>query len=1089
MNFNSYFTIKHTSNLRILLLTLFFIVPLGTIYGQNQLITIAGKNITLLKAFDAIESQTQLSITYSRTKIDVNRTLSVDFKKQKLSIVLDKLLAGTGFTYKIEKGYIVLVPVPVKQEQTEATSKKIQGVIVDTNGDPVIGASIQEKGVAGKGTVSDLDGKFNLSVASNAVLLISYIGFQSLEVKVGNRTSLSLVLKEDHQLLDEVVVIGYGTMEKRAVTSSITSISSKDLVTGLGGSTIATALKGKISGMNVSETSSPNASASFQLRGVASINASSSPLIVIDGIPGGDLRSISQEDIQSIDVLKDASAGAIYGTRAAGGVILVTTKKAKEGPITLSYTGELSTEQVSRRPQVLDRDAFVRFGVGTDLGASTDWYGELLNEGALSQRHVVTLSGGRHTARIYATIMAQDQKGIAIGDNRKDYSGRINANFNLLNDLLEIGLHTEYREAHRDQRSSSSCFDMALKMNPTEHVYDSTSETGYNVLVGGSEYYNPLAEVMLKQTDNVDKWLKADATVKLNLPAGFSAQATLGWEDRQYQQTHYVSALHRTSLNGSYKGKGFHGYSKTVNVSFEPTINFMRVFADDHTVSAVAGYSYWENNSENFDMSNYDFPVDGVGAWDMGTGSWLSDGKAAMSSHKYPRERLISFFGRANYSYKDRYMVTGSVRHEGSSKFGKNHRWGTFWAVGLGWDISKEKFMEASKIDQLKLRATYGHTGNGIDNAGYFSYLKRYNEDGGFWYSNGTSMSNGGSVSEISPLANTLLTWEKGRKVNVGLDLTLLKNRLTLSADYYNDYYYDILQSRGKSIELLGIAYPAENIGKTRYYGLETQLSWQDHIGKVNYYVSANWSMEQNKRLFMDEQYVPYDYLKMTGQPTGTIYGLVATGFLTAKDIADGYPVMNGFNNIQAGDVKYKDMNGDGEINEFDRTVIGGDKPTCYFGIDLGFEWKGLEVTALIQGAYNRDLYNSDRTLLEGFQVIGQSYGQAYTNLLNRWTPETAETATYPRLTAGGNMYNYGNNWNSSLFVQNGNYIRLKNATVSYKLPENFCRNYLGGLRVKIFVQGQNLLTWSRTRLQDPEVTFTSYPLQRTITTGINLNF
>ncbi len=379
MNFNSYFTIKHTSNLRILLLTLFFIVPLGTIYGQNQLITIAGKNITLLKAFDAIESQTQLSITYSRTKIDVNRTLSVDFKKQKLSIVLDKLLAGTGFTYKIEKGYIVLVPVPVKQEQTEATSKKIQGVIVDTNGDPVIGASIQEKGVAGKGTVSDLDGKFNLSVASNAVLLISYIGFQSLEVKVGNRTSLSLVLKEDHQLLDEVVVIGYGTMEKRAVTSSITSISSKDLVTGLGGSTIATALKGKISGMNVSETSSPNASASFQLRGVASINASSSPLIVIDGIPGGDLRSISQEDIQSIDVLKMLLQVPLRN-KSSRWCHSSDYQESERRSITLSYTGELSTEQVSRRPQVLDRDAFVRFGVGTDLGASTDWYGELLNE-------------------------------------------------------------------------------------------------------------------------------------------------------------------------------------------------------------------------------------------------------------------------------------------------------------------------------------------------------------------------------------------------------------------------------------------------------------------------------------------------------------------------------------------------------------------------------------------------------------------------------------------------------------------------------------------------------------------------------------
>jgi len=288
---------------------------------------------------------------------------------------------------------------------------------------------------------------------------------------------------------------------------------------------------------------------------------------------------------------------------------------------------------------------------------------------------------------------------------------------------------------------------------------------------------------------------------------------------------------------------------------------------------------------------------------------------------------------------------------------------------------------------------------------------------------------------------------------------------------------------------LIGISYPAENIGKARYSGLELELSWMHRIGKVNYYASANWSMEQTKRIFMDEQYVPYDYMRMTGQPIGAIYGLVADGFLSAKDIADGYPVMNGFDNIQAGDVKYVDMNHDGEINEFDRTVIGGDKPTCYFGINLGLEWKGLEVSALIQGAYNRDLYNSDRTLLEGFQVRGQSFGQAYTNLLDRWTPETAETATYPRLTAGGNMYNYGNNWNSSLFVQNGNYIRLKNAVVSYKLPESFCRNYLGGLRVKIFVEGQNLLTWAGTKLQDPEVAFTSYPLQRTITTGINLNF
>ncbi len=543
-----------------------------------------------------------------------------------------------------------------------------------------------------------------------------------------------------------------------------------------------------------------------------------------------------------------------------------------------------------------------------------------------------------------------------------------------------------------------------------------------------------------------------------------------------YSENGLFKTSDANSYNTNFKYNRYLITSKVnINVTdeFKVSMSLMGRIEEGNQPGGISGTGYSDLLSNVWQTPNNAYPVLNPNGTYGGNASYTQNLYAQTTGSGYISSNTRDVVGTINLKYDFDKLVRGL-------------------SVGATGNISSQvrnAIVRTKQAQVFQYSITQRHTGNGIDNAGYFSYLKRYNEDGGFWYSNGTSMSNGGSVSEISPLANTLLTWEKGRKVNVGLDLTLLKNRLTLSADYYNDYYYDILQSRGKSIQLLGIAYPAENIGKTRYYGLETQLSWQDHIGKVNYYISANWSMEQNKRLFMDEQYVPYDYLKMTGQPTGAIYGLVATGFLTAKDIADGYPVMNGFNNIQAGDVKYKDMNGDGEINEFDRTVIGGDKPTCYFGIDLGFEWKGLEVTAFIQGAYNRDLYNSDRTLLEGFQVIGQSYGQAYTNLLNRWTPETAETATYPRLTAGGNMYNYGNNWNSSLFVQNGNYIRLKNATVSYKLPENFCRNYLGGLRVKIFVQGQNLLTWSRTRLQDPEVTFTSYPLQRTITTGINLNF
>ena len=296
-------------------------------------------------------------------------------------------------------------------------------------------------------------------------------------------------------------------------------------------------------------------------------------------------------------------------------------------------------------------------------------------------------------------------------------------------------------------------------------------------------------------------------------------------------------------------------------------------------------------------------------------------------------------------------------------------------------------------------------------------------------------------------------------------------------------------QNRGKSIQLIGQYYPSENIGKVRRYGGELSVTYQDRVSNFNYYISANWSCDQSKLLYMDEQYVPEEYLRQTGRPVGVMYGLVADGFFTSKEEIENSPVIEGFNNIQPGDIKYKDLNGDKVINEFDRTVIGGDKPYSYFGIDLGFEWKGLEFSMLWQGAYNRDYYLGDVTLTEGFQQNGQFYGQAYENMLGRWTPETAETATFPRLTAGGNNYNRGNGWNSSFWLRSGNYIRLKNISLGYNLPDSFCRNNLGGLRVKLFVNGQNLFTKSACDLVDPEVSFTSYPLQRCISTGINIRF
>jgi TonB-linked SusC/RagA family outer membrane protein len=832
-----------------------------------------------------------------------------------------------------------------------------------------------------------------------------------------------------------------------------------------------------------------------------------SPVAIVDGVER-DLYSIDPEAIESVTIQKDALSNMFLGMRSSRGALIITTKNPDaKGGFHLSLTGKFGISSALKsgpnplsayqyayllneallndgKSPLYTYDDFEAYRNGTSpyLHPDVNWKDAIMNNSTTSQAYNLNVTGGGRVAQYFVSLGYYSENGLFKTSDANSYNTNFKYNRYLITSKVNINVTDEFKvsmslmgrieEGNQPGGISGTGYSDLLSnvwqtpnnaypvLNPngtyggnasyTQNLYAQTTGSGYI----SSNTRDVVGTINLKYDfDKLVRGLSVGATGNISSQVRNAIVRTKQAQVFQYSITQ----------------QGNEAYDKYGDVSSQ-TNSYRSVSTYQYMYGKM--YVDWERQ----------FGMHGVKA------SLWGDTRTILNNYDLPM--IPSNIGqKVEYNYDNKYFAQAAVTESYYNRYDNGRRWGTFWAVGLGWDISKEKFMEASKIDQLKLRATYGHTGNGIDNAGYFSYLKRYNEDGGFWYSNGTSMSNGGSVSEISPLANTLLTWEKGRKVNVGLDLTLLKNRLTLSADYYNDYYYDILQSRGKSIQLLGIAYPAENIEKTRYYGLETQLSWQDHIGKVNYYISANWSMEQNKRLFMDEQYVPYDYLKMTGQPTGAIYGLVATGFLTAKDIADGYPVMNGFNNIQAGDVKYKDMNGDGEINEFDRTVIGGDKPTCYFGIDLGFEWKGLEVTAFIQGAYNRDLYNSDRTLLEGFQVIGQSYGQAYTNLLNRWTPETAETATYPRLTAGGNMYNYGNNWNSSLFVQNGNYIRLKNATVSYKLPENFCRNYLGGLRVKIFVQGQNLLTWSRTRLQDPEVTFTSYPLQRTITTGINLNF
>ena len=721
------------------------------------------------------------------------------------------------------------------------TRNQVSGRVTDAAGEPLVGATVVVVGTT-TGATTDIDGNYAINAPAAGQLKFSYIGYAEQTVEIGTQSVINITLQDDSQVLKDVVVVGYGTMEKKSVTSSITSIKGDDLTAGMGGSTIATVLQGKVPGLTISGSSSPNSSNGFQLRGVASINASQSPLVVIDGIPGGDMRALIQEDIESIDVLKDASAGAIYGTRAAGGVILITTKRAKQGRVSVNYTGEFSIESIRKYPDLLSSSEYVEYGLGEDYGSDTDWFKELTNELPFSQRHTVSLSGGTEAAQVYTSFMAQDQKGIVIGDNRKDYSGRINARFNLFDGLVEVRANAQFREAERDNRNSSGIFKMAFGLNPTIPLYDPENPSDYNVVGNGisGTSFNPVADIMLRTKNGKDQWLLADATVKINLMEGLSLQGTVGIDKRQYQEYTYVSHDHKESIDNSRRGGASHKFSKENRVSVEAYANYHRTFAEDHTLDVVAGYSFWQAGGESFSMSNYDFPVDGVGPWDMGAGSYLTDGRASMDSSKDPRERLLSLFGRANYSYKDRYMATVSFRREGSSKFGPNNRWGNFWAVSGGWRLSNEAFMRDIRwIDDLKIRLGYGVTGNNGFGNGYTTRMYTAND---MWPTNGIWQPGYGSVRNINPD----LKWEEKSELNVGFDFALFDNRLWGKFDLYYRQVNDMLYNVNAPMPPMVHDTVMKNIGSLENRGWEFELGG-DIVRSKNFRYTSSVRLSHNK--------------------------------------------------------------------------------------------------------------------------------------------------------------------------------------------------------------------------------------------------
>ena len=946
--------------------------------------------------------------------------------------------------------------------------------VTDESG-PLIGANVTVKGTT-NGNVTDANGYVILqNVPDDAVLSVSYIGYVSKEIPLGNQSSLRVRLAEDTKTLDEVVVIGYGTMEKKQVTSAVTSLSADDLMVGVSGSDISSALQGKIGGLIMTNLGSANSSTTFQLRGMTSINAGRAPLVVIDGFPGGDIRSLTQDDIKSIDVLKDASAGAIYGTRAASGVILITTKSGSntDGKVKLTYSSEFTKKQNYNAPEMLSGREYAEHEIGTDYGSDVDWWDELINHNNFSQKHHLALEMGTEKAQVYTSFFYEKNQGIAHQDERQDYGGRVNANFKLFDDWLEVRPNVDYRQAMRNNHYPN--FQQALRNNPTRSPYDPESETGYNVWLNEQLDYNVVADAMLSTYEGLDKWFKPEVTFKLNIKPvpGLSYQQVLGYENRQWEHHFYNSRNHRDELEESRKGYAHLAFSKTENLTSEGYATYIKEFKGGHNLNAVAGYSYFENNGESFNMSNYNFAVDGVKFWDIGAGSYLSDGKAAMSSGKNITERLFSLFARANYSYQDKYLLQASIRHEGSSKFAADNRWANFWSVSAGWRISNEKFMEDIKwIDDLKVRFGYGVTGNNDFSASYMANMLGSDAywmlpDGEWAYSYGKTQN-----------VNQSLGWEEKKEWNLGLDFSLFDNRLYGKFDYYrrkvDNLIYSVkvpqppytqgsqwqnigsMESKGWEFEVGG------DIIRTKDFVWTSSLNLSHNTGKIltlwgnNTYYNGNGFVAPGS---------PGDAARMEeGSTIGSFYLWKFAGF----DDDGGFLLYNK----------------DGEVipaaqkTENDKQYMGNYTPKLVVGWSHTLAYKNFDLGINLRSWIDFDVYNTINMYF-GIQ------GQGNTNVLK------AAYGKFSHIKGEKQICDY--------YLEDGTFLKIDAITLGYTLPMKKYTKFID--RIRLYGTVGNVCTITGYSGMNPEVNITGweggtekfwsdfYPVVRTYTLGLQLNF
>ena len=951
--------------------------------------------------------------------------------------------------------------------------KTIKGKVTDSSGISLPGASVVLKGTT-IGTITDTNGKYILTnIPGDAILQFSFIGMKPQEIAIGTSSLINVMLAEETIGLEEVVAVGYGTQRKGEVTGAISNLKSEDFNKGNIINPIGL-LQGKVAGLNIVNASGgdPNGDLQIQLRGLTTLSGGTSPLIIIDGVLGGSLSSLNSEEIESFDVLKDGSAAAIYGTRGTNGVIIITTKRAKSGSHALEFSSYVSTQTVAKKLRNLNSTEF-RSLLTTlypgresefDHGSNTDWFDEITRT-PLDQNYNVALSGGAEKFSYRASINYRKSQGLVKNNGNDRVQAKISVNQKELNDKLTIDYSLIYSHTNK-QYSDTWALQQAFRYNPTEPVYDATNTLagGYYRNTGPFEYYNPVAMINERTNEGTDDVTTGSINAKYNILQGLNINV-LGsliispFEWGTYQTRYYPIGF------GS-NGVASKGSGKSSNNLLELSTEYKRSFGESN-FQVIGGYSYQSGTYSDLSSSNSNFDTDLFGYNNLGAGYALTAGNAGMSSYK-ESNKLIAFFGRLTYNYKEKYLLTASARYEGSSRFGNNNKWGTFPAVSLGWRVNKEAFLSnVNWLSDLKLRAGFGVTGN--QDIGNYKSMQLLST-GGKFYSNGKWLTTYPPASNPNPD----LKWERKAELNVGTDFGILKNRISGTIDYYIRNTTDLLWTYNVPVppNLYNSIYT--NVGTMRNSGIEVTINAKPIVAtNFQWNTTLTFSSNRNKLVSFSDASRGY---QLTDLKTGWMPADLQTW---THQIVEGQAIGNfvtlTFLGIDAnGNSIFKDVNKDGKIDDSDREVAGNAYPKFLLSFNNTFTWKNFDLNVFIRGSYGNDVMNIHRIYYENFGYFGGK------NIL-------LSALDYPTFKGKAEL--------SSRYVEDAPYIKLDNLSLGYNIKSSG-RVFKSA---RIYVTGQQLLTFTKYKGVDPEIAllgldpgvdaYSYYPRTRKYTIGVNFTF